>query len=338
MKEFILNTPEIISRIFLTAKVLFYTYLCSEFLGLAGLIAFLVYDNSETVVYMFLSAIAKVMSPIVAVFYKEKDYEAVEYIIRKSIRQVLIIAVPISILFAVYPEIFASIFTIDDPAEVKVICSALRITSIGLIGRSLSLLLSSYAQAIEQNRLASVMNLLEECIVAFGGGILLTQIFGAEGIWYALVMADVVPLILYGTVSWIYQKNNSDRIRSTLMLKESNTASWTYVRGHDDLDDYFTDEKKKFILRMEELLCEKSPKTMDTLEKITENILKDEEIDSIDVTVTYLERVITITLTYEGELINPITDENNDQLGSIDGNAEYSPILGYNRAYINVPA
>ena len=81
LKEFILNTPEIISRIFIAVKVLFYTVLCSEFLGLAGLMAFLVYDNSETVVYMFLSAIAKVMNPIVTVFYKEHDYEAVEYII-----------------------------------------------------------------------------------------------------------------------------------------------------------------------------------------------------------------------------------------------------------------
>lgn len=111
-----MNTPEIISRIFITAKVLFYTVLCSEYIGVAGLMAFLVYDNSETVVYMFLSAIAKVMSPIVTVFYKEMDYEAVEYIIRKSLKQVLIIAVPISVLFAVYPEAFAMLFTIDDPA------------------------------------------------------------------------------------------------------------------------------------------------------------------------------------------------------------------------------
>ena len=122
------------------------------------------------------------------------------------------------------------------------------------------------------------------------------------------------------------------------MLKETNTASWTYIRGHNDPDEYFTYEKKKFIVRIEELLNEKSPKTIDTLENISENILKDEEIDSIDVTVTYVEDVITITLTYEGKLINPITEENNEQLGSIDGNAEYSPILGYNRAYINVPA
>ncbi len=336
--EFIMNTPEMISRIFITVKVLFYTVLCSEFLGTAGLMAYLVYDNSETVVYMFLSAIAKVMSPIVTVFYKEKDYEAVSYIIKKSLKQVLIISIPISILFAVYPEIFVFIFTIDDPSELEVICSALRITSVGIIGRSLSLLLSNYAQAIEQNRLASVMNLLEEFIMAFAGGYILTSMFGGVGIWYALVLADVVPLVLYASFAWIYRKNNEDRINSILLLKEKNTASWTYIRGQEDPEDYFNEEKMKFITEIEKLLKEKTPKTLETLEKISDNILKDEEIDSVDVTVTYLENVITITLTYEGKLVNPITDENNEQLGAINGNAEYSPILGYNRAYINIPA
>ena len=36
MKEFLLNTPEIISRLFITLKVIFYTILCSEYWGLQG--------------------------------------------------------------------------------------------------------------------------------------------------------------------------------------------------------------------------------------------------------------------------------------------------------------
>ena len=200
---------------------------------------------------MFLSVIAKVMSPIVTVFYKEMDYEAVEYVIRKSLKQVLIIAVPLSVLFAVYPEVFAMLFTIDDPAEIEVICSALRITSVGLIGRSLSLLLSNYAQAIEQNRLSSIMSFLEECVVAFAGGILFTQMFGAVGIWYALVVADIAPLILYVTVSFIYQKNNKDRTKSMLLLKDTNTVTWTYMRGKNEMDHYLNDDKKGFIQNIE---------------------------------------------------------------------------------------
>lgn len=119
--EFVLNTPEIISRLFLTLKIGFYTVLASTFFGSAGLMAFLVYDNSETVVYMFVFAIGKVMSPIVAVFYKEKDYESVEFIVRRSIRQVLILSIPVSIIFAVYPEIFTNFLTLDDPVEIELV-------------------------------------------------------------------------------------------------------------------------------------------------------------------------------------------------------------------------
>ena len=335
--EFLKNTPEIISRIFITFKVLFYSVLCADFLGIAGLMAFLVYDNSETVVYMFVSAIAKVMTPIVAVFYKEKDYGAVEYIVRRSVFHILLISIPVSILFAVYPELFTYIFTLDDPAEAEIICTALRITSLGLAARCLSLLLSSYTQAIEENRLASLMNISEEFIVAFGGAIVLTSIYGAIGIWYALVLADIVPIIIYGIASLIFQIRNEERIRAILLLQDTNTVTWTYERGIDDVDHYLHGEKKRFILKIEAMLNEKSPVALQSIDCIHENVMKDEDIQNIDVTVRYLEDTVTLTVTYEGKLINPIDDAVVDMLGGIGGDCEYSPILGFNRAYVNVP-
>ena len=65
LKEFVLNTPEVIGKVFFVVRMSLLTYLCSTYLGVAGLVAFLVYDNSETFVYMFLSGIMKTMSPIV---------------------------------------------------------------------------------------------------------------------------------------------------------------------------------------------------------------------------------------------------------------------------------
>lgn len=335
--EFIKNTPEIISRTFLSAKVVFFTYLSSQFLGIAGLMALLIYDNSETLVYMFLSAIGKVMSPIVAVFYKEKDYEAVEYIIKKSLKQVLIISIPISILFLVYPELFVYLFTLDDPAEAEVICMALRITSLGLIGRCLSILLSNYAQAIEKNKLSYFMNLSEEFIFAFGGALVLTSIFGGVGIWYAIVLADTVPVIIYFIITQLYMNKNKDRIKSLFMLQESNTVTWTYKRGNDDEDSYVSVEKKKFLHKLENMFNKKSPIAIQYIMDIFDNILEDEEVINIDIIIRYVEDTITITSTYGGKLLNPISDYDSEKIGEMGGNVEYSPILGFNRFYINIP-
>lgn len=87
IKDIILNTPEVIGKIFFAIKLSLLTYLCSTYWGVAGLLAYLIYDNSDTIVYMFLSGIMKTMSPIVTVLYKEKDFEAVHYIILHSMRQ-----------------------------------------------------------------------------------------------------------------------------------------------------------------------------------------------------------------------------------------------------------
>ena len=86
-KTIILNTPEVVGKIFFSTQMAVFTYLCSTYYGAAGLLAFLVYDNSETFVYIVLSGIMKAMSPIVAVFYKEMDFKAVQYIIKKSIKE-----------------------------------------------------------------------------------------------------------------------------------------------------------------------------------------------------------------------------------------------------------
>ena len=46
IKEIIINTPEVIGKIFFALKMSVLTYLCSTYLGVAGLLAFLVYDNN----------------------------------------------------------------------------------------------------------------------------------------------------------------------------------------------------------------------------------------------------------------------------------------------------
>ena len=90
-------------------------------------------------------------------------------------------------------------------------------------------------------------------------------------------------------------------------------------------------------LKLENMLINKSPVVMQSIDNVFENIMNDEEIQNIDVIVRYLDDTVTITLTYGGKLIDPITEEDIEQIGKVGGEMEYSPILGYNRAYFNVP-
>lgn len=341
LKEIILNTPEVIGKIFFAAKMSLLTYLCSTYWGVAGLLAFLVYDNSETFVYIFLSGIMKTMSPIVAVLHKEMDYEAVQYIISRSTKHVLMISLPVSALFFIYPEILLMMFNIVDPHFSEVICLAIRITSFSLVGRCMSYLLANYAQAIEQNRISSIITFLEEFLFAVVGALIWTRVIGGMGIWISILLAECLPVIIYVIYIFRQQKKYSDIINRFFMLQNSNLITWTYERHMIGKTEEYVDEDtiEKFTY-LENTFKEDAEIMGNSINDICMDIFKNEDIEAIDFTIRSVDETLYVVLTYEGTLYNPYSNEDlmkSDtmvKLSELNCKLDYDEILGFNKTYI----
>ena len=254
------------------------TYLCSSYLGVAGLLAFLVYDNSETFVYIFLSGIMKTMSPIVEVLHKERDFEAVQYIISRSLKHVLLISLPVSIIFFIYPEILLTLFNIVDPYYSEVICLAIRITSFSLVGRCMSYLMANYTQAIEQNRISSIITFLEEFVFAVGGALILTRLVGGIGIWISILIAECLPVLVYVIYVVRQQYKYKDIIHRFFMLQNSNLITFTLNRdmmGH--ADDYINDETHQRMNYIGNAFGENATLIIKCLRELSKDIFKHDE-------------------------------------------------------------
>ncbi|WP_295615955.1 MATE family efflux transporter [uncultured Methanobrevibacter sp.] len=278
LKEIVLNTPEVIGTIFFASKMGLLTYLCSSYLGVAGLLAFLVYDNSETFVYIFLSGIMKTMSPIVEVLHKERDFEAVQYIISRSLKHVLLISLPVSIIFFIYPEILLTLFNIVDPYYSEVICLAIRITSFSLVGRCMSYLMANYTQAIEQNRISSIITFLEEFVFAVGGALILTRLVGGIGIWISILIAECLPVLVYVIYVVRQQYKYKDIIHRFFMLQNSNLITFTLNRdmmGH--ADDYINDETHQRMNYIGNAFGENATLIRKCLRELSKDIFKHDE-------------------------------------------------------------
>ncbi len=341
LKEFVLNTPEVIGKVFFVVRMSLLTYLCSTYLGVAGLVAFLVYDNSETFVYMFLSGIMKTMSPIVTVLHKEKDAAAVRYIILHSIKHVLIISFPVSILLFVYPEILLSLFNISNPYHVKVVTLAIRITAFSLVGRCMDYLLSNYAQAIEQNRISFTITLLEEFLFAVFGALILTEAFGGVGIWVSILVAECLPVIIYLIYSHHNKKKNMDEIDAFLMLHNSNLITWTYnINDLGKTDKYLDDEFANLLRNIENVLEYNAVVISNSIDSICNNIFENTNVEDIDITIRLIGEDLYVALTSEGMLYNPFSNEdlmksdNLVKLSKLNCELDYNEILGFNKTYI----
>lgn len=331
LKEIVFNTPEVIGKIFFATQMSVFTYLCTTYYGAAGLLAFLVYDNSETFVYMFLSGIMKTMSPIVAVFHKEMDYKAVHYIVSMSMKQLLIATVPISILFFIYPEFLIKLFNITNPNYVKVIIFAIRITSFGLIGRCLSYLLANYTQAIRQNKIASAITILEEFLISIIGALILTNMIGGMGIWIAILLSETIPVLFYIVVAVYFQVSNKNEIHGLFMLQDSNLITKTFTKENRKHSEQFLTELRKIFKDNTTLV---SLSISDLCENILEN-----DVDEIDITIRLLQDNTIIQFIDDGKLYNPFNNKeftnspNIKKIQEIGCEFDYTNVLGYNKSY-----
>ena len=341
IKEFILNTPEVIGKIFFALKMSLLTYLCSTHFGVAGLLAFLVYDNSETFVYIFLSGIMKNMSPIITVLHKEKDAQAVRYIILHSMRHVLFISVPVSILFFIYPEILLKLFNVSDPHHAQVVSLAIRITAFSLVGRCMSYLLANYAQAIEQNKISSVITFLEEFLFAVVGALILTSIIGGIGIWFSIIIAECFPVIIYFIYTIQLRNKYKDKINRFFMIQNSKLITWTYNREtKDNVHKYLDEESKETLLCIKKCFKEDSMTISNSIAYICNDIFEKTDIDDIDITIRLMDEDLYIALTTEGMLYNPFSNENlmksanMAKLSKMNCKFDYDEMLGFNKSHI----
>ena len=334
LKTIILNTPEVVGKIFFSVQMAVFTYLCSTYYGAAGLLAFLVYDNSETFVYIVLSGIMKAMSPIVAVFYKEMDFKAVQYIIRKSIKQILIVSIPISVIFFAYPEILIKLFNITNPEYVGVVTFAIRITSFGLIGRAMSYLLANYAQAIEQNRISFTITFCEEFLISIVAALILTHLIGGIGIWIAILLSETISLLIYLGMAMRLQRGHKNEIKDILMLQDSKLVNFTYEKGNDNYPD-------ETLEKIETIFGNHAQLFFSSVDGICENIFEqDSSLSQIDITVRMANGKAVVLFIDDGEFYNPFNNKEFNESQTIrklkQKNCEfdYSNVLGFNKSYV----
>ena len=342
IKEIILNTPEVIGKIFFAMKMSLLTYLCSTYWGVAGLLAFLVYDNSESFVYMFLSGIMKTMSPIVTVLHKEMDYEAVQYVIIRSAKQVLLISLPVSVLFFVYPDILLMLFNVVDPHFAEVVSLAIRITAFSLVGRCMSYLLANYTQAIEYNKISSIITFTEEFLFAVVGALILTSVIGGIGIWVSILIAECVPVSIYLIYTTLRKKNYKDEMHRLFLIQNSHLITWTYNRSEvGEIYKNYDKETKETLIALENKLKDDAAVLSNSINDICLDIFENNpDLEDIDITIRLIDDNLRVALTSEGATYNPFANEklmkskNIEELCKLNCKLEFDEILGFNRSYI----
>lgn len=328
------------TQLYLTIKVFVINNLITIYIGQSGLAAFNICYNSLFILYMFLIGTAQTMSPIVSVYYQEEDYKSVRYIMNKSLKIVLTSSLILSVLLIVYPQVLTLLFQVKNPSDLPVVLNAVRIFAISYVGIAITFLYTFYAQAIQQNKLSNIISILEGFIFPVGFAIVLSFIFGANGIWISFTIAEVLTIaFLFVYSRYINKKTNGE-------------FTGFFINKHNDEEKVFAhtingdiNEAIDLARDVEEHLSGNKSATLVSLaiEEMLVNIINtNENVETIDVIVRDNADNILISIKDSGIHFNPVIEQENLEfdnislLNRIADKIDYSRVLGLNSTVITI--
>ncbi len=337
------KTPEFIGRIAMVIKTTVVVYLCATYLGHLGLLVFLIYDNIDTIYYMFVSGIIKTISPFITLFYNEKDYPSVEYITELGTKHILMIILTISIFFIVYPQIIFILLNINSPQQQAYISHIIPIIIIGLVGRGIGITIYNYTQSIFQSKISGIINILHETL-PYILMIILHPLFYGTGIWIMLALSNIIPSFVYFAIIFSKRKKYSSLKNSGLMIPESTSFHWTCIKGsYEELNDTIQDSNEENIKNIKKIFNAEYLIITGALDDITKNIFSmDKKLSKIDVSLILNDDFVVLRFIYDGKTYDPLKNEkllekeNIKKLKKYNHHFDYYRILDLNYSYIKI--
>ena len=328
------------TQLYLTIKVFVINNLIMLYIGQPGLSAFNICYNSLFILYMFLIGTAQTMSPIVSVYYQEEDYQSVGYIMSKSLKIVLTSSLILSVLLIVYPQILTFLFHVKDPADMPVVLNAVRIFAISYVGIAITFLYTFYAQAIQKNKLSNSISILEGFIFPVGFAIVLSYLFGPNGIWISFTIAEVLTILYLFIYSRYINKKTNGEYTGFFINKHNDEEKVFQHTINDDIN-----EAIDLARDVEEHLSGNKSATLVSLaiEEMLVNIINtNDNVDTIDVIVKNNDDSILISIKDTGIHFNPVIEQdslefdNISVLNRIADKIDYSRVLGLNSTVITI--
>ena len=328
------------TQLYLTLKLFIVNILAGMYIGKSGIVAFSICYNSLFILYIFLIGTAQTMSPIVSVYFKEEDYSGVNYIIKKSLKIVVVASLALSVLFVVYPQSLLFLYSVKNPSDVPIVLNAVRIFAISYVGTAITFLYTFYAQAIQKNQLSTIISLLEGFICPIGFAVILSFIIGGNGIWISFAIAEAVTILFIIAYSrHVGRKTNGEY--SGFFINKHNDGEKVFehtingdvkeaVNLAREVQDYLSGNKSAALVSL-------------AIEEMLVNIVNtNESVDAIDVIVRNNDENILISIKDTGIDFNPVIENDNLEfdnisvLNKIADKIDYSRVLGLNSTVITI--
>ncbi len=135
-------------------------------------------------------------APIIGYHYGAGNKEELKCLLKRSLILIGITAIVMTGLAEILSEILASIFVSYDIELLQMTTIAIRLFSLSFIVSGFNIFASSFFTALNSGSVSATISFLRTLVFQVAAIIILPLLFGINGIWFAVVIAEILALIV----------------------------------------------------------------------------------------------------------------------------------------------
>ena len=136
------------------------------------------------------------MAPIVSYHYGAKDTDELKNLFKKSIKLLVVTSLVMTVLAELSAEILAGIFVSYDQNLLEMTTIAIRIYAISYLITGINIFGSAFFTALNDGVVSAVISFLRAFVMQVITILVMPKIFGLNGIWSSIIVAEILSFIV----------------------------------------------------------------------------------------------------------------------------------------------
>lgn len=135
-------------------------------------------------------------APIIGYHYGADNKEELKNLFKKSLRLLVIVSTVMTLMAELLARPLASIFVSYDAELLKMTTNAIRLFSISYLISGINIFSSSFFTALNNGLVSAAISFLRTLLFQISMIFILPAIWGLNGIWLAVVFAEILALVV----------------------------------------------------------------------------------------------------------------------------------------------
>lgn len=196
MKSCINGSSEMLTNLSMSLVNMLYNMQLMKYAGADGVVAYGIIMYVGFIFSGTYLGYAIGSAPIISYHYGANNNEELKSLLKKSLKLLIITSIIMTITAEILSKPLASIFVSYDANLLTMTTNAIRIYAISYIISGINIFTSSFFTALNNGFVSAIISFLRTLLFQIAMIFILPIILGLNGIWFAVVFAEILALIV----------------------------------------------------------------------------------------------------------------------------------------------